>query len=291
MTSAPLDLAFLQEWIGRASEAEDIVTPRLIAEYRATFEAHLADTPADEAPLGLHWCLAPPVTPMSELGADGHAAKGGFLPPVPLPRRMWAGGEVETHAPLHAGDTVTKRSVVESVSLKQGRSGPLCFVAVRHTFSTVRGIALSERHDIVYRGADAASPGQTRPSQTQAGKSMPQEDQPADRTWEVETSPVLLFRYSAMTFNGHRIHYDRPYVTDVEGYPGLIVHGPIQATVCLNMAATLAGRTPRLFRFRNVSPLFAGGSFRVTGARGADGTITCATRSAERVCMEGESPA
>ena len=282
-----LDLAHLRGWIGRSMEAEDVVTPRLVAEYRATFEAHLADTPANEAPLGLHWCLAPPIPPMSELGEDGHAAKGGFLPPVPLPRRMWAGGEVETHAPLLVGDTVLKRSTVESVSFKEGRTGPLCFVAVRHLFLTGRGLAISERHDIVYRSAEGATPGPTPP----AGAARA-EDRPAERTWQVETSPVLLFRYSAMTFNGHRIHYDQPYVTTVEGYAGLIVHGPIQATACLNMVAALAGHPPRRFRFRNVSPMIAGRAFTVAGTRRSDGSLACWTRNAdERICMEGESPA
>ncbi len=278
-----LDIEHLKGWIGRSMEAEDVVTPRLVAEYRATFEERLADTPGGEAPLGLHWCLAPPIAPMSEIGEDGHPAKGGFLPPVPLPRRMWAGGEVETHAPLLVGDVVVKHSVVESVAAKQGRTGPLCFVTVRHRFSTARGLAVSERHDIVYREADT---GIAPPKE-----SAPAPARPAERTWEIEASPVLLFRYSALTFNGHRIHYDKPYVTGVEGYRGLVVHGPLQATVCFNMAATLAGRVPRRFSFRNVAPMTAGGLFTASGTRGADGRIACWTASGSRVCMESESPA
>ncbi len=283
-----LDIDHLKTWIGRTTEAEDVVTPRLVAEYRATFEAQLAETPADEAPLGLHWCLAPPIAPMGELGADGHPTKGGFLPPVPLPRRMWAGGEVETHASLRVGDTVAKHSTIESVAFKEGRTGPLCFVAVRHRFSTARGLAVSERHDIVYRAAETAP---ARPSAAASTEPAAAAQPEAERTWEVETSPMLLFRYSAMTFNGHRIHYDHPYVTGEEGYSGLIVHGPIQATVCLNMAATLAGRAPRRFGFRNVSPMTAGRPFTVGGARRPDGGIAVWTRSDQRVCMAGESPA
>ena len=278
-----LDIEHLRGWIGRSMQADDVITPRLVAEYRATFEGQLAAMPADEAPLGLHWCLAPPIAPMSEIGEDGHPSRGGFLPPVPLPRRMWAGGEVEIHAPLRVGDLVVKTSTVESVTAKEGRTGPLCFVTVRHGFSTARGLAMTERHDIVYREAD---------SRGAASKPAPPAPvRAADRTWEVETSPVFLFRYSAMTFNGHRIHYDQPYVTGVEGYAGLIVHGPVQATVCLNMAAALAGRVPRRFGFRNVAPMTAGGSFQAAGARQADGRIACWTQSGARVCMEGESPA
>ncbi len=277
-----LDVGHLKSWIGQSMEAEDVVTPRLIAEYRATFEGLLSETPNGDAPLGLHWCLAPPIVPMSEIGGDGHPTKGGFLPPVPLPRRMWAGGEVESHAPLLVGDVVTKRSTVESVAAKQGRTGPLCFVTVRHAFSTARGLAMSERHDIVYREAGAGSAPKA---------AEPAASRPADRTWEVKASPVLLFRYSALTFNGHRIHYDQPYVTGVEGYAGLVVHGPIQAAVCFNMAATLAGRVPRRFSFRNVLPMTAGETFTVAGARQTDGRIACWTQSGSRVCMEGESPA
>jgi 3-methylfumaryl-CoA hydratase len=276
-----MDLAFLKGWIGRATETDDIVTPRLVAEYRATFTSHLAETPADEAPPGLHWCLAPEITSIDELGGDGHAAKGGFLPPVPLPRRMWAGGAIETHAPLMVGDTVTRRSSVEDVSFKEGRSGPLCFVAVRHAFSTPRGLAVVERHDIVYRSADRplASP-------------KPGEDPPAraaDLTWHVEASPVLLFRYSAMTFNGHRIHYDHPYVTGVEGYTGLVVHGPIQATLGFNLVARVLGKVPARFRFRSLAPLAAGGTLTVAGARRADGGVACwALGASGPITMEGE---
>ncbi len=284
MSLADLDQDHLRGWIGRSMEAEDLVTTRLVAEYRATFDPRLVAVPAGDAPLGLNWCLAPAIAPMDELGEDGHPARGGFLPPVPLPRRMWAGGAVEHHAPLRVGDKVVRRSSVEDVAFKEGRTGPLCFVTVRHTYASERGPALSERHDIVYRGADPSSaPGKpAKPPPTAA-------DRPSDVTWRVEASPVMLFRYSAMTFNGHRIHYDQPYVTGVEGYAGLIVHGPVQGTLCLNLVATLLGGTPSRFGFRNLSPLTAGSPFDVAAARHPDGTVTCWTRSADgRICMEGE---
>ena len=285
MSLADLDQDHLRGWIGRSMEAEDLVTARLVAEYSATFDPRLVAVPAGDAPLGLNWCLAPAIAPMVELGEDGHPARGGFLPPVPLPRRMWAGGAVEHHAPLRVGDEVVRRSSVEDVTFKEGRTGPLCFVTVRHTYATRRGPALSERHDIVYRGADP-SPAPTRPA---TPPSRPAADRPSDVTWRVEASPVMLFRYSALTFNGHRIHYDRPYVTGVEGYAGLIVHGPVQGTLCLNLVATLLGGTPTRFGFRNLSPLTAGMPFDVAAARQPDGTVTCWTRSADgRICMEGE---
>lgn len=262
-------------------EAEDIVTPRLVAEYRATLDPNLASVASDAAPLALHWCLAPPITPLAALGADGHAAKGEFLPPVPLPRRMWAGGSVATRAPLRIGDQVRRRSVIADVTVKQGRTGTLCFVSVDHEYATERGLALSERHDIVYREAvDAAQPiPATAP-----------EARTADLTWHVDATPTLLFRYSAMTFNGHRIHYDQPYVTGVEGYPGLIVHGPMQASLLFNLAATLGGAVPGSFRYRGLSPLFSGKPFAIRGVRHPAGATRCWTEDAAgKICMESES--
>lgn len=280
-----IDLPLLRSWTGRASEAEDLVTPRLVAEYRATLDPHLAPCTDDAVPLALHWCLAPLIAPMAELGPDGHPARGGFLPPVPLPRRMWAGGEVETHAPLEVGDVVTRCSSIEEVSAKEGRSGRLCFVAVRHDYSTARGLAITERQDIVYRDLEAP-----RPSASSAPPAAAPAPRPADLAWEVEGSPVLLLRYSAMTFNGHRIHYDQPYVTGVEGYRGLVVHGPLQASLLLNLAATLGGAVPTRFRYRGLSPLIAGETFTVAGTRRLQGGLACWTQSADgRICMEGEA--
>ncbi len=288
-----MDIDHLCGWIGRTHEAEDLVTPRLVDQFRATFLPHLFEAavadvvavPDGDAPPGLHWCLAPPAEPMAELAADGHAAKGAFLPPVPLPRRMWAGGAVETFAPLRLGDAVTRRSTVEDVTAKRGRTGPLVFVTVRHDVSTARGPALSERHDIVYR--EAPAPGAAPPPAPAAA-----EPRRADLAWSVEGSPVLLFRYSALTFNGHRIHYDMPYVTAVEGYAGLLVHGPIQATLCFNLAAELLGRVPRRYSFRNVAPLVAGPAFRIAGARDGEGAVRCWTEGADgAVRMEAEASA
>ena len=277
-----IDIDHLRSWIGRSEAAEDVITPRLAAEYRATVAPHLAPVPSGDAPLALHWCLTPPIAPQNQLGPDGHPARGGFLPPVPLPRRMWAGGRIETSGALKVGETVRRNSTIQDVTLKEGRSGSLCFVAVRHDYAGASGTAISERHDIVYR--DAAPAGGAAPAGSSTAAHEPAEH---DLAWEVEATPTLLFRYSAMTFNGHRIHYDEPYVTKVEGYPGLVVHGPLQATLLFNLAAVLGGATPRVFDYRGLSPMFAPTTFRVLGRRQPDGAIRCWTENAEgRTCME-----
>ncbi|RYE33629.1 MAG: protein dehydratase [Hyphomicrobiales bacterium] len=277
-----IDIARLSSWTGRTEEAQDIVTPRLVQSFAATFGRHLAPHGAGEAPLALHWCLAPPISDIEACGPDGHAAKGEFLPPVPLPRRMWAGGRIETLSPLREGDHVTRRSRIGDITYKEGRSGPLCFVAIHHDYATERGLALRERHDIVYR--EAAQPGAAA-----AGAPGPAADgDPADLTWEVEGSPLLLFRYSALTFNGHRIHYDFPYATGTEGYAGLVVHGPIQATLIANIIATLTDAAPIRLDYRGLSPLIAGEVFRVKAKRQADGSIRGWTEGADgHVRMEG----
>jgi 3-methylfumaryl-CoA hydratase len=278
-----IDIEHLRSWIGRTETAEDIVAPRLVAEYRATLAPHLAPLPTGDAPLGLQWCLTPPIAPQDGLGPDGHPARGGFLPPVPLPRRMWAGGRVETAGALKIGETVIRASAIEDVTVKEGRSGALCFVTVRHGYAGAHGIVISERHDIVYRDQPAASAAARPPAAT-----MPVQPPTADLVWELDATPTLLFRYSAMTFNGHRIHYDEPYARQVEGYPGPVVHGPLQATLLFNLAAVIGGTTPRIFEYRGLSPMFCPTTFRVLGHRQVDGSIRCWTENAEgRICMEG----
>jgi 3-methylfumaryl-CoA hydratase len=252
-----MDETQFAEWIGRKSESVDIVTPRLAASYRAIFGDRLAPVGADEAPLGIHWCLSPAIAPMEALGPDGHPAKNRDLPPIPQPRRMWAGGSLETLAPIRVGDTVTRISTIGSITRKEGRSGELWFVAVHHDYVTPRGTAIRERHDIVYR--EAAKPGTAR---TTASEPVPAAE-PVEGEWLVETPSTLLFRYSAITFNGHRIHYDLPYVTGVEGYAGLVVHGPIQATLLLNFATASLGSVPERFSYRGVAPAIAGSPVRV----------------------------
>jgi 3-methylfumaryl-CoA hydratase len=282
-----IDIDHLRTWIGRTETAEDIITPRLVAEYRATLAPHLAPVANGDAPLALNWCLTPPIAPQDGLGPDGHPARGGFLPPVPLPRRMWAGGRIETKGALKIGETVVRASAIEDVTLKEGRSGALCFVTVRHGYAGSDGIVITERHDIVYRDPPPPAPdGQAPAAPAPSGTVQ------ADLGWEIEATPTLLFRYSAMTFNGHRIHYDEPYVTRVEGYPGLVIHGPLQATLLFNLAATLGGATPRVFEYRGLAPMFAPTTFQVLGRQQPDGSIRCWTRDAHgRTCMEGTATA
>jgi 3-methylfumaryl-CoA hydratase len=194
---------------------------------------------------------------------------------------MWAGGEVETLDVLRIGDAVTRTSTIGDIQHKHGRSGELWFVNVAHEYSTARGVAIRDRQDIVYR--DAARP---RPAKTdQAGP--PAVPRARTRSWNIRTSPVLLFRYSAITFNGHRIHYDHPYATGVEGYDGLVVHGPMQATLLFNLAASEIGRTPRRFSYRGVSPAIVGGELSV--CHGADDTGSYWTESDGHIHMEAKA--
>ena len=241
MTEKP-DLDHLRQWIGRTQEASDTVTAQLVRALRATLFMEIGEPkPGDPAPFTTHWCLAQPVFPASELGPDGHPMRGGFLPPVPLPRRMWAGGEIEFLDTLRVGDETKRSSRISDVTMKTGSTGVLCFVSVEHLITTPRGLAIRERHDIVYRDISTTPP-----------PAKPSAPPPAAQQRESHMAdPVLLFRYSALTFNGHRIHYDRDYVTKVEGYPGLIFHGPMQAALLVEFAAKLhGGQAPKKFSYR-----------------------------------------
>ncbi len=280
MTNA-LDLDHLRQWIGNTTEATDIVTAQLVKSLRATLFQNIGEpTTGDPAPWTTHWCLAQPVFPMSQLGPDGHPTRGGFLPPVPLPRRMWAGGELAFLDAVRVGDEVTRTSRIADVTMKTGSTGALCFVAVEHSITTPRGVAIRERQDIVYRDmspAQPASPGKPAPPLPTAKH---RESHMAD--------PVLLFRYSALTFNGHRIHYDRDYVTKVEGYPGLVFHGPLQAALIVELAAKLhSGAAPKKFSYRGVQPLFEGSEFSVNANDTSAGMELWTANSAGQPTMKG----
>jgi 3-methylfumaryl-CoA hydratase len=259
----PLDLATLQQWIGKTHTQEDVIQASAAAALASTLD--LADAPAAGAALPpmWHWIYFWSVCRQSEVGADGHPPRGAFLPPVPLPRRMWAGGRLRFTAPLPVGAVVTRTSRIASVETKQGKTGPLAFVTVVHEFVCNGVQALHEEHDIVYR--EMPQPG--------AGPAKPQAA-PTEALWRrsVTPDPVLLFRYSALTFNGHRIHYDRSYATETEGYPGLVVHGPLIATL---LGGLLAQHMPdaRLaqFDFRAVGSLFDSEPFALCGQPDADG--------------------
>lgn len=268
-----LDLDHLRQWIGKSTEASDTVTAHLVMGLRATLFQDVGEPKTgDAAPWTTHWCLAQPVFPMSMLGPDGHPTRGGFLPPVPLPRRMWAGGELEFFEPLRVGDESKRTSRITDVTIKTGSTGTLCFVSVEHIVSTPRGMALRERQDIVYRDMGGAAP---------AAKAPPPAPVAKHRETHV-SDPVLLFRYSALTFNGHRIHYDRDYVTKVEGYPGLIFHGPLQAALIVEFAAKLhGGKAPKKFSYRGLQPLFEGTEFSVNANDLPGGGMEIWTANAE----------
>jgi len=250
-------ITHLQEWLGKTESLEDTVTAAPVKALSATLDR------SDPAPIKgtllpelWHWLYFLPSAPQSEIGSDGHPKRGGFLPPVPLPRRMWAGSRIQWLAPLAVGDEIKRISKIESVTHKAGRTGDLIFVLVRHEIFNQHGLALIEEHDIVYR--DAPAPDEKPVAPTPA---------PSDAKWTKTITPddVLLFRYSALTFNGHRIHYDRKYVTEIEGYPGLIVHGPLIATLLVDLVRqSISGCTLKSFEFRAIRPTFDINVFKVS---------------------------
>ena len=251
------------DWIGRREEAHDVATLSSVAGMIATLDRDgAAPKIGDAVPPLWHWMYFAPMARASEIGADGHPRRGGFMPPVPLPRRMFAGGRSTFHAPIRIGDEISRQGEFANVTRKVGRSGELVFVTVRYRITTPEGLAIEEEQDIVYR--DGAAPART-PATSQA--------EIADGDWRrtVTPDPVMLFRYSALTFNGHRIHYDHPYVTGVEGYPGLVVHGPLIATLLADLGRDESGRPLHRFAFRAKSPLFATAPFTVSGRMAADG--------------------
>ncbi len=238
-----------QDYVGRSETREDRLDPRLVAGMAAALGRSV---PADGTlPPLWHWMLFQDWKPPQELGPDGHPRRGGFLPPVhELPRRMWAGGRLEFGGtPLRVDDQVRRVSTILKVEEKTGGSGRLVFVTVRHEISGPRGLALTEEHDIVYRGTEGAA---VRPAE-------PAPALPGAFTATLVPDAVLLFRYSALTGNGHRIHYDYPYVTQVEGYPGLVVHGPLQATLLAHhlLDHAPAGSRIQSLSFRGRRPCFA----------------------------------
>ena len=273
MQLTPQEVEALQRWNGRSETLDDDITAAPVRALSATLDRDdPLPVPGTRLPELWHWLYFLPQHRQSEIGEDGHARRGGFLPPVPLPRRMWAGGRLawESGNPLRVGDAVRRVSTIASVKHKTGRTGELVFVLVRHELHNARGLALTEEHDIVYRAA--AAPGEVAPPPTLA---------PQDAAFSRDIVPddVLLFRYSALTFNGHRIHYDRRYVTEVEGYPGLIVHGPLIATLLVDLLRRQMHDRPDAtlsrFEFRAVRPTFDIAPFKLHGqpdlAADADG--------------------
>lgn len=252
----------LSAWIGRSRSAEDEITRPALRRIAAMLDR--ADDFAPGTPIPPHWyaMFFPDIAPQSGLGLDGHPRKGDFLPPVDLPRRMFAGRRVTFPGRLRVGDLATKHTEITAITPKTGRSGRMIFVTLRHTIMAGGVPAVVEEQDVVYR--EPASPGAPPPAGTRA---------PADAAWRETVLPdtVLLFRYSAVTFNGHRIHYDADYTRGVEGYPGLVVNGGLTLLLLLEAARRASGADPVSVSVRNLRPLHAGHAVTLAGtARAAD---------------------
>jgi 3-methylfumaryl-CoA hydratase len=257
------ELDQLTQWIGRTESDADYVTVPAVHRLSATLDR---EDPmpriGDPLPIGWHSILFPRVVRHSQVGADGHPKRGDFLPPVPLPRRMFAGKRITFHSPLRVGDEARRESVIQNVTQKTGRSGRMVFVTVKTDIHSPRGLAITEEQDIVYRGEP--DPKAPAPAPQRA---------PGQAVWRkaLTPDPVLLFRYSALTFNGHRIHYDHPYVTRVEGYPNLVMNGGLTTLLVFELARAHAASPIVRISSRNVRPLFIGREFIVCGEPSTDG--------------------
>jgi 3-methylfumaryl-CoA hydratase len=253
----------MKQWLGKVERTADEISLFPLRALAATLDC--GNPPferGDSIPPCAHWLYFLPQHRLSDVGPDGHARRGGFLPPVPLPRRMWAGSRIEFLQPLRAGESVANTSRIVDLSCKEGRSGPLVFVRVRHEIENSTGLAVIEEQDIVYRD---------QPKAADVPAASPPVSHCCEWTRQIQPDALLLFRFSALTFNGHRIHYDRPYATGAEGYPGLVVHSPLTATLLLDL---LRRHLPHAelshFSFRAVKPLFDTAPFLIRGGRGED---------------------
>jgi 3-methylfumaryl-CoA hydratase len=255
-------------WIGKNTTRDDTITPRMVDQFKNTLAPYCYTD--QSVPPGLFWCLAPDAVPANQLGLDGHPKLGEFLPDIPYERRMWAGGWLEFHGEFAVGDAICKTSRIDDIKFKSGRSGNLCFVTVMHEFHASEKLVLRERQDVVYR--EVVTPVLPNPAAV-ASVSSP-------HRWYVNADPVMLFRYSALTFNGHRIHYDLPFATTVEGHKGLLVHGPLQATLMLNLASEITSKQPQKMTYRGISPLVCGEPIIVDAIPMDTGDLACCVRAA-----------
>ena len=244
------DLESLKDWIDKSETVQDRATVLPVHGYAALRDRD--DVPKEGDPIGPmgHWFFFKPVAPASQIGPDGHPKRGGFMPPVPLPRRMFGGARTTYHKDLLIGEMMRKVSTITDVQIKDGRTGTLVIC-------------------IVYRGNPPAN------ANGGSGNSGRTGGAPEDHQWikEITPDPVMLFRYSAITFNGHRIHYDRPYAMEEEGYPGLVVHGPLTAVLLIDLVRRHADRPVKGYSFRGKAPIFDLAPFRVVGIAGEDGKV------------------
>jgi 3-methylfumaryl-CoA hydratase len=246
-----------------AETITDVISAAPVAALAATLDLDLTPLIGDALPELWHWLFFHTVARQSAIGVDGHPRKGTFLPDLGLPRRMWASGRLTFHEPIKVGESATRMSRVLNVQTKDGRSGRLAFVTVKHEITTARGLVLEEEQDIVYRDA----PGPNTPVPTPTAP-------PDSHEWQrvIHPTEVLLFRYSALTFNAHRIHYDKQYATAEEGYPGLVVHGPLLATLLLDLLRrNIPEARVQKYCFKAIRPTFLGNEFVVCGRRSEDG--------------------
>ena len=265
--STKVDIDHLRKWIGKIDNVTDYVTPIVEQRYRATLNMDIGN-PKDGDPVtsGLHWMLGWNLVKNDELGVDSHPALGEFLPPVPLPRRMWAGSQIKVLKPIRVGDKVIKESTVADIQVKEGRTGLLCFVTAEYNFLVNDEVTINEKHNIVYRDISKSGGG------SGYSKDIPEK---ADLSEKIFMHPTILFRYSAIGFVGHRIHYDHPYTVNEENYPGLIVHGPLQATYLLRAAEKLMGKQVKSFTHKVMAPVFANSEYMVGVDKMDDGSASC----------------
>ena len=265
--STKVDIDHLRKWIGKIDNVTDYVTPIVEQRYRATLNMDIGN-PKDGEPVtsGLHWMLGWNLVKNDELGVDSHPALGEFLPPVLLPRRMWAGSEIKVLKPIRVGDKVVKQSTVADIQVKEGRTGLLCFVTAEYNFLVNDKVTINEKHNIVYRDISKSGGG------SGYSKEIPER---ADLSEKIFMHPTILFRYSAIGFVGHRIHYDHPYTVNEENYPGLIVHGPLQATYLLRAAEKLMGKQVKSFTHKVMAPVFANSEYMVGVDKMDDGSVSC----------------
>ena len=265
--STKVDIDHLRKWIGKIDNVTDYVTPIVEQRYRATLNMDIGNpTDGDPVTSGLHWMLGWNLVKNDELGVDSHPALGEFLPPVPLPRRMWAGSEIKVLKPIRVGDKVIKQSTVADIQVKEGRTGLLCFVTAEYNFLVNDEVTINEKHNIVYRDISKSGGG------SGYSKDIPEK---ADLSEKIFMHPTILFRYSAIGFVGHRIHYDHPYTVNEENYPGLIVHGPLQATYLLRAAEKLMGKQVKSFNHKVMAPVFANSEYMVGVDKMDDGSVSC----------------
>lgn len=269
-------------WVGRSETRDDVATAAPLVGLAALLDDDTGAAPDIVPPLG-HWLYFLPTARQSTIGDDGHPRRDGkgLLPPVPLPRRMWAGSRIEFLSPIAVGAALTRVTTIDAIKPKRGASGDLLFVTLRHDIAADGVAAIREEQDIVFR-----EPAATAPVSTPA---IATDGEPADAVRSILPDPALLFRYSALTFNAHRIHYDRDYARDVEGYPGLVVHGPLIATLLMDhFLRTAPGAVPRHFRFRAEAPLIEGAPFDLCLARDDEVTRLWARDAGGRATMRAE---